>query len=185
MQYHQTDDNLDMTDSIDIPAVQPLILPDHYSQIKQIRQFLLILICTCLGFAVVYLIMSIIGWAVSDGLYRRSERFQVVEASISILFYGFGLFVTLRSHQKGLRVFGWLGIILSIISVIVLIVFHLIRAKLFFKLRDNIVWLVFTYITFIINIWFHLFAITVIIIKFSFQLARLMGTSGQFNTRQV
>ena len=47
MQYHQACENVDMMDNIDIPVVQPLLLPDH-SQIKQIRQFLMILLCICL-----------------------------------------------------------------------------------------------------------------------------------------
>jgi hypothetical protein len=47
--------------------------------------------------------MSIIGWAVTDGLYNKDERFQVVEAIISILFYSFGFLVTQKYHQKGLR----------------------------------------------------------------------------------
>ena len=48
--------------------------------------------------------MSIIGWAVTDGFYRKDERLQIIEAIILILFYGFGLFVTHKYHQKGLRV---------------------------------------------------------------------------------
>ncbi|UJR19708.1 hypothetical protein I4U23_022842 [Adineta vaga] len=118
MQYHQTSEDPDMTDRVNIPGVKPLLLSNHYFHIKLIRQFLLILICICLGYAVVYLIMSIIGWALTDGIFHKDERFQVVEASISILFYGFGLFVTLRSHQKGLRVFGWLGIILILVYIL-------------------------------------------------------------------
>ena len=47
MQYNQACEHLDIMDSIDVPAVQPLLLSDH-SQIKQIRQFLMILVCICL-----------------------------------------------------------------------------------------------------------------------------------------
>ncbi|UJR19710.1 hypothetical protein I4U23_022844 [Adineta vaga] len=184
MQYHQTSEDPDMTNRVDIPGVKPLLLSDHYFHIKLIRQFLLILICICLGFAVVYLIMSIIGWALTDGIFHKDERFQIIEAIISILFYGFGLLVTIRGHQKGLRVFGWLGIILSIISTIVLIVFHLIRAKMYYHPYEKLAWLIFTYITYIINVWFHLFAITVVMIKFSFQLARLMDNDKQFIPRK-
>ena len=48
--------------------------------------------------------MSIVGWAVTDGFNRKDERFQVVEAIISILFYSFGFLVTQKYHPKGLRV---------------------------------------------------------------------------------
>lgn len=59
-------------------------------------------------FAVVYLIMSIIGWAVTEGSYHKDERLQIFEGIVSILFYGFGLLVTQRFRQKGLRVVGFL-----------------------------------------------------------------------------
>lgn len=52
----------------------------------------------------IYLIMSIVGWVVTDNFYRKDERLQVAEATISILFYSFGFLVTQKYHQKGLRV---------------------------------------------------------------------------------
>ena len=48
--------------------------------------------------------MSIIGWTVADGFSRKDERLQVSEATISIVFYCFGLVVIHKSHPKGLRV---------------------------------------------------------------------------------
>jgi hypothetical protein len=45
MQYNRACENVDMINSIAVYGAQPLLKPDH-SQIKQIRQFLLILLCT-------------------------------------------------------------------------------------------------------------------------------------------
>ena len=74
--------------------------------------------------------------------------------------------------------------------------YHLVRIRLYLRHYENSVWLVFTHMTYILNIWFHIFAITVrcfahsicvfiyvylqiVIIKFVFQLSRLIDTNGQ------
>lgn len=47
MQYHRESENANTMENIDVPAGQPLLSSDD-SEIKQIRQFILILISICL-----------------------------------------------------------------------------------------------------------------------------------------
>ncbi|CAF1438156.1 unnamed protein product [Adineta ricciae] len=175
-------EDVDTTDTVDISSDHPLIRPNHF-EIEQIRQFLLILLGICLAFAVVYLIMSTVGWAITTSSYGKDERLQIFEAIVSILFYGFGLLVAKNYKQKGLRLYGWLSIILVNITIIVIIAFHLIHVKMYFPSTERTAWLLFTYINYILSVWFHIFAVTIVIIIFSFRLARLLDADRQFLIR--
>lgn len=65
MQHHQTGENVDTMEGIDISAVQSLIQPDH-SEIKQIRRFLLILVCICL-----------VSFCFEENSFNRKNQFSV------------------------------------------------------------------------------------------------------------
>ncbi|CAF4960966.1 unnamed protein product, partial [Rotaria sp. Silwood1] len=92
------------------------------------------------AFSVIGTISAISGNGMSNSMQETRRGAQIGQSLISLLFYGFGIFVAYRYYETGLRVFAWLGIISMVLFgigiVIVLIV--LLAASSILKMKDHV-----------------------------------------------
>ncbi|UJR34654.1 hypothetical protein I4U23_027431 [Adineta vaga] len=147
------------------------------SSIKFIYQLLIILLWVNLGFSLLLFITGLAGLTTRDEFFQGEEEFQIIESIILFLYNGFGLLVTYKFHRIGLRLFAWMGIILVSIAPIIVIIYQYIRFRSFTSLHKNLSWLIYLYAGYLINVWFHLSLIMILIIKFVFQLIRFINTN--------
>ncbi|CAF1405366.1 unnamed protein product [Rotaria sordida] len=113
MQYEPGTDKVAMMDTPYVPTTRPLALAED-PQVQRPRKVLLIMLGICLGLSLFNTIIVIV-----DRTRNPQESGRLSQPLLSILFYSFGLFVTYKYHQTGLRVFAWLGVIMLICTGIV------------------------------------------------------------------
>ncbi|CAF3771104.1 unnamed protein product [Rotaria sp. Silwood1] len=100
MQYKQGSEKVDMINTSYIPVSRPLSLTED-PEIQRTRKILLIILS---AFSVISTISAISGNGMSNSMQETRRGTQIGQSLISLLFYGFGIFVAYRYYETGLRV---------------------------------------------------------------------------------
>ncbi|CAF3728718.1 unnamed protein product [Rotaria sp. Silwood1] len=91
-----------MTDGFNMPVPQLLLLTGDL-KIQRTRRVLLIILGILLAPSLVSTITVIYGNRIGDGIKKTHGGMQFGQSLISVLFYGFGIFVAYRYYETGLR----------------------------------------------------------------------------------
>ncbi|CAF3727842.1 unnamed protein product [Rotaria sp. Silwood1] len=123
MQSEQGISKVVMTGGSNMPVPQLLSMTGDL-KIQRTRKVLLIILGILLALSLISTITAIYGNRIGDGIKETHGGMQFGQSLISVLFYGFGIFVAYRYYETGLRVFAGLSIII-LITMAILIVFLL------------------------------------------------------------
>ncbi|CAF4827632.1 unnamed protein product, partial [Rotaria sp. Silwood1] len=91
-----------MTDGFNMPVPQLLLLTGDL-KIQRTHRVLLIILGILLAPSLVSTITVIYGNRIGDGIKETHGGMQFGQSLISVLFYGFGIFVAYRYYETGLR----------------------------------------------------------------------------------
>ncbi|CAF3671991.1 unnamed protein product [Adineta steineri] len=119
MQHELGTENVVMMNNSDVPTTKPLELVKD-PQLQRSRKILLIMIGIYFGICLVGTFAKIVNDAGNS-----QKNASVVGSIASIAYYGFGLLVSYKYSEIGLRVFAWLGVVILVITGIALILLFL------------------------------------------------------------
>ncbi|CAF1418733.1 unnamed protein product [Rotaria sp. Silwood1] len=103
MQYKQESEKVGMINTFWMPVSKP-ISPAEDPEIQRTRKILLIILGVCLTFSIIGTINAISGNEIANRMQATQRGAQIGQSLISIIFYGFGIFVAYRYYETGLRV---------------------------------------------------------------------------------
>ncbi|CAF0898166.1 unnamed protein product [Rotaria sordida] len=191
MQPEQETAHVVITNVSNMFAPQSLSL-DNDPKIQRIRKILSITIGILFAFFIVGMISAIFGHGIGNGIKETSHGAQVGQSLILVFFYTFGLFVTYRYSATGLRVFAWLDIIsvsmliTGILSVLFLDFSPSTTKKLAYdRDRKDFINDQSSSIYIVIPGAIAVGALDIVIIKYAFQLAKLIDIKKSLAIRQA
>ncbi|CAF1222460.1 unnamed protein product [Rotaria sordida] len=163
-------------------------------QVQRTRRILSIILGTCICLSVLRMISVIFGNGSNACLIKTEFVAEIVQFLSSILAYSFGLFVTRRYYETGLRIFAWLIILeLVIIGIGIIIVVLIILGGIprtvpnstTYKDRDSL--MIRTQIGALTCAFIYVFAsvLDIIIAKFAFKLINLIGIKRSLPVSQI
>ncbi|CAF1219116.1 unnamed protein product, partial [Rotaria sp. Silwood1] len=103
MQSEQGISKVVMTGGSNMPVPQLLSMTGDL-KIQRTRKVLLIILGILLALSLISTITAIYGNRIGDGIKETHGGMQFGQSLISVLFYGFGIFVAYRYYETGLRV---------------------------------------------------------------------------------
>ncbi|CAF1357293.1 unnamed protein product [Adineta ricciae] len=158
-----------------------LSVPIDRSEIKQTRCILLTIISISFGLAIIHTIYSF-AWFACDNSPKQSQQDESLLISLlSLLFFGFGLYVTHNYCRLGLYMFAWSGIAVLIGSGVCIL--HLIVGIMtlvpVYHATNNKDFVINTLMLLLMIAVLHLsaFVVTLIVIKLAFKLAKLIDAN--------
>ncbi|CAF3565778.1 unnamed protein product [Rotaria sp. Silwood1] len=103
MRFEQGSEKVGMINTSSIPVSKPLSVIED-PEIQRTRKILLIILGVCLAFSVIGTINAISGNGISNRMQGTQRGAQIGQSLISVIFYGFGIFVAYQYYETGLRV---------------------------------------------------------------------------------